>query len=128
MNLDKRKILTPNSGYERQVELLRFFKGNIALTQEERDILNKCPTESYEEIGLIGCILKENSFINYARLLIASLHQYNFDLVDRATAILNHSDKEIKLLTEQLSVRFLQKSKELSAYENKVYSILFEML
>ena len=128
MNLDKRKILTPNSGYERQIELLRFFEDPLELTEEDCAILNACTTEASETIGLIGCILKEDTNINNARLLIASLHQYNFELADRASQILNRSEKEINTLIDELSVRFINKTDELSEYENKVYFILFGIL
>lgn len=128
MNLDKRKILTPNSGYERQIELLRLFEDPVKLTEEDRDILNACTTEVSETIGLIGCVLKENTNINNARLLIASLHEYNFELADSANEILNRSEKEINNLIDHLSIRFIRKSEELSEYENKVYFILFGIL
>lgn len=128
MNLDKRKILTPNSGYERQIELLRLFEDPVKLTEEDRDILNACTTEASETIGLIGCVLKENTNINNARLLIASLHEYNFELADSANEILNRSEKEINNLIDHLSIRFIRKSEELSEYENKVYFILFGIL
>lgn len=128
MNLDKQKILNPNSDYERHSELMRLFEKQIELTQEDLNLLNACKTESYESIGIIGCLLKENSNINNARLLIASLHQYNDNLVDRAIQILNRTDTEIKTLIEQLSIRFIQEADELSEYENKVYFILFELL
>ena len=128
MNLDKRKILTPNSGFERQEELLRLFADPVKLTEEDCEVLNACTTEASETIGLIGCVLKEDSNINNARLLIASLHQYNFELVDRANEILNQSEKEVNTLIDHLSERFISKSDELSEYEDKVYFILFGIL
>lgn len=128
MNLDKRKILSPNSSYERQIELLRLFTDSVELTEEDRNVLNACTAEVPETIGLIGCILKENSDINNARLLIASLHQYNFELVERANEILNRSEKEINTLIDDLSIRFIRETEELSKYEDKVYFILFGIL
>lgn len=128
MSLDKRKILTPNSGYERQMELLRLFNDCVVLSDEDREVLNTCTTEVPETIGLIGCILKEDSNINNARLLIASLHKYNTELVESANKILNKSEKEINTLIDELSMRFLIETEELSEYEDKVYFILFELL
>lgn len=126
--MNKRKILSPNSGYERSVELNKLFTDFVELNEGDIAVLNYCTTEVPEEIGLVGCILKQNNYLNNARLLIGSLHQYNFELADRANQILNRSEEEIKTLIDEIAERFLEKSDELSKYENKVYSILFGVL
>lgn len=126
--MNKRKILSPNSGYERSVELNKLFTDFVELNEDDIVILNSCTTEVPEEIGLIGCILKQNNYLNNARLLIGSLHTYNFELVDRANQILNRSEKETKTLIDEIAKRFLENTDEISKYENKVYSILFGVL
>lgn len=128
MSLNKRKILSPNSSFERQVELRKLFTNFVDLSKEDCEVLKACITEVSEEIGLIGCLLKEDNHLNNARLLIASLERHNNQLNDRATKLLSRTKEEIDTLIKELANRFLIDTDELSEYENKVYFILFSIL
>ncbi|MGB0868429.1 MAG: hypothetical protein ACPGSD_02425 [Flavobacteriales bacterium] len=127
MQVDKRKILSPNSGFERQEEIIRLFNQKTVLSIEDLGVLKACRTESYETIGYIGCLLKEDSTINLARLLIASSHQYNRALSDRADEILNRSEHERNALIDTISDQVLNNKIEFTEYERKIYYFLFDV-
>jgi len=127
MQVDKRKILSPNSGFERQEEIIRLFNQKTVLSIEDQEVLKACRTESYETIGYIGCLLKEDSTINLARLLIASSHQYNRALSDRADEILNRSEHERNALIDTISDQVLNNKIEFTEYERKIYYFLFDV-
>ena len=128
MKLNERKILTPNSEFERREELLRMLTQSIEPSKEDIAVLNLCTAEDHETIGMIGCILKNNSDLNKARLLIASLNLSNIDLVNRANTILNLSEIELNKLIDKFANKFLSNSDGVSIYEDKIYSILFGIL
>ena len=128
MKLNERKILTPNSEFERREELLRMLTQSIEPSKEDIVVLNLCTAEDHETIGMIGCILKDNSDLNKARLLIASLNLSNIDLVNRANTILNLSEIELNKLIDKFANKFLSNSNGVSIYEDKIYSILFGIL
>lgn len=123
--MDSRKILSPNSEFERQEELRGLL--NIALSRNDITTLNQCPTQDYESIGLIGCILvNDNSLTNLARLLIANSLPYSEDLVELSKSRL--SKFNLEQVKQSIAEEFLTNSKNLTNIQNKTYSILFEIL
>lgn len=126
--MDTRAILTPNSEFERKEELNRLFYSDKSLSKEEIDVLNSCTTEDHECIGLIGCILKDQSDVNKARLIIATHNHSNRDLATKAEELLSCSEKELELLITKLADVFLLEKYEKTRYENKIYSTLFYVI
>jgi len=128
MKLNKKLILSPNSEYERREELSRLFLTNEKLTSKEVDIIELCTTEDHESIGLIGCILKNKTDINMARLIIASHNRSNITLASKAKELLSKTDNELELLINKLAEKFILNTDELTEYEDKIYYILFEVV
>lgn len=128
MKLDKDKILSPNTEFERRQELTRLLKEFAILTERDHTILKSCATEDHESIGIIGCLLKDNSNINNARLIIASLNESNIELANSANSILNLSESELNILIDKLANLYILKTDEISIYEDKIYGILFGIL
>ena len=128
MHLNPKHILSPNSEFDRRQELNKVLQQKLILTTEDRNLLRQCPTEDHETIGMIGCLLKDDNYINKARLLIAYLNRSNTDLSQRANSLLNCSEEKLELLINQLSERYILKDDELTLYENKIYTILFGIL
>jgi len=126
--LNTRAILSPNSEFERKQELNKLFNSNKTLSKKEIDVLNSCTTEDHESIGLIGCVLKDNSNVNKARLIIASNNQSNIELVSKADNLLSCSEKELDSLVTKLADIFILESENKTDYEDKVYSILFQIV
>ena len=126
--MNTRAILSPNSEFERKQELNKLFNSNKTLSKKEIDVLNSCTTEDHESIGLIGCVLKDNSNVNKARLIIASNNQSNIELVSKADNLLSCSEKELDSLVTKLADIFILESENKTDYEDKVYSILFQIV
>lgn len=128
MNVNSDFILRPNSEFERKNELQTLFLNDVKLTAEEQNVLKMCTTEDHESVGLIGCLLNDGTNLNKARLIIASNNRYNDELAIRAAELLSCSESELQALIEVLSDIYITKFQEISAYENKVYGILFDVL
>ncbi|MEP0356543.1 hypothetical protein [Paraglaciecola sp.] len=128
MHLNSDFILHPNSEFERKNELQTLFLNDLKLTTDDHSVLKMCTTEDHESVGLIGCLLNDNTYVNKARLIIASNNQYNDELANRATELLSCSESELQALIEVLSDIYIMKFEQISAYENKVYGILFDVL
>lgn len=126
--MNPKVILTPNSEFERKQELNKLFYSNQNLSKEEIDLLNSCTTEDHECIGLIGCILKDQSYLNKARLIIATHNQSNTDLATKAKELLHCSEKELEELITKLVDVFLLEEYKKTAYEDKIYSTLFHVI
>jgi hypothetical protein len=126
--MDTRAILTPNSEFERKQELNRLFYSNQNLSKEEVDVLNSCTTEDHECIGLIGCILKDQSDVNKARLIIATHNHSNIDLATKAEELLSCTENELEELINTLADVFLLEENKKSTYEDKIYSTLFHVI
>lgn len=122
--MNESAILQPNSEFERKEELNKLLKESISEKQEQR--LRECTTQDHESIALIGCILKEDSLVNLARLIIATKNQSNQALANEATKRLSkYNEKE---LIEKISDEFLTNADNISEIEDKVYATLFYLL
>jgi len=122
--LKKKAILEPNSEFERKQELNKYLLQEIS--EEEKQILRQCTSEDHESIGLIGCILKDESLENKARILIASKNEYHESLSQIAEDLLRDNDTEV--LIDKISLRFLVEHDDLSQIEDKIYFILMGIL
>ncbi|MEO9945705.1 MAG: hypothetical protein ABJH28_18640 [Paraglaciecola sp.] len=128
MNVNSDFILHPNSEFERKNELQTLFLNDVKLSAEDQNVLKACTTEDHESVGLIGCLLNDGTYVNKARLIIASNNQYNDELAYRATELLSCTESELQALIEVLSDIYIMKFEQISVYENKVYGILFDVL
>ena len=128
MPLDSKHILSPNSEFDRRQELAKALAQQLILTTEDRNLLRQCPTEDHEAIGMIGCLLNEDDYINKARLIIAYSNRFNYDLSEQAERLLDCNETELELLIDNLSKHYIENDDELSNYENKIYTILFGIL
>lgn len=126
--MDTRAILTPNSEFERKQELNKLFYSDRILSKEDIDVLNSCTTEDHECIGLIGCILNDQSDVNKARLIIATHNYSNIDLATKAEELLSCSEKELEQLIVHLSNVFIREKYEKTRYEDKIFSTLFYVI
>jgi hypothetical protein len=126
--LNATAILTPNSEFERREELTKLFYKGRKLSEKESAILNLCNTEEPECIGLIGCVLNDKSNLNNARLIIAYHNASNKELANKAKELLACTDQELELLIDEIVDIFFIESEDKTAYEDKVYTILFQLL
>ncbi|MDT0552737.1 hypothetical protein [Urechidicola vernalis] len=117
-------ILSPNSEFDRKQELNKLLYEDIS--ESEKEILKQCKTQDDESIGLIGCILKDNSLENKARLLIASKNIYHESLSKIADGLLENED--LGSLTESIVNRFIREQNELTEVEDKIYFMLMNIL
>jgi hypothetical protein len=122
--MNRSAILQPNSEFERKEELNRLL--NKTISEEEQQVLKECTTQDHESIALIGCIVKEDSLVNLARLIIASKNQSNIELALMAEMRL--SGYEQQKLIEQMSEQFLTNTQNISEVEDRVYYTLFDVL
>ena len=122
--MDYNAILQPNSEFERKQELNKYLTENIY--EMDKQILRLCTTQDDECIGMIGCVLKDNTLENKARLLIASKNIYHDSLSEIADRLLE--DEDIESLTETIANRFLREQDELTEIEDKIYFILMNIL
>ncbi len=122
--MNKKAILQPNSEFERKQELNKYLLKEIS--EEEKQILRQCTAEDFESIGIIGCILKEDSLENKARILIASKDRYHESLSDIALDLLKYID--IEELIDSICHRFLVEQETLTPIEDKIYYILMGIL
>ncbi len=122
--MNRSAILQPNSEFERKEELNRLL--NKTITEEEQQVLKECTTQDHESIALIGCIVKEDSLVNLARLIIASKNQSNIELAHMAEMrLLGYEQQE---LIEQMSEQFLTNTQNISKVEDRIYYTLFDVL
>lgn len=117
-------ILTPNSEFERKEELNALL--NRSLLENEEQILRDCTSQDHESIALIGCILKDDSLVNLARLIIATKNHSNIDLANRAELRLSEYNQQE--LIEKISAEFLSNADNISEIEDKTYYTLFDIL
>ena len=79
---NKQTILKPNSEFERRRIFQYYLENDIKLTEQEREILNKCVAVEPESIGIIGCLLNDKSHLNTLRLAIGSKNKSNLKLTN----------------------------------------------
>ena len=122
--MNRSAILQPNSEFERKEELNRLL--NKTISEEEQQVLKECTTQDHESIALIGCIVKEDSLVNLARLIIASKNQSNIELAHMAEMrLLGYEQQK---LIEQMSEQFLTNAQNISKVEDRIYYTLFDVL
>ncbi len=122
--MNRSAILQPNSEFERKEELNRLL--NKTISEEEQQVLKECTTQDHESIALIGCIVKEDSLVNLARLIIASKNQSNIELAHMAEMrLLGYEQQE---LIEKMSEQFLTNTQNISKVEDRIYYTLFDVL
>ncbi len=122
--MNRSAILQPNSEFERKEELNRLL--NKTISEEEQQVLKECTTQDHESIALIGCIVKKDSLVNLARLIIASKNQSNIELAHMAE--LRLLGYEQQKLIEQMSEQFLTNTQNISKVEDRIYYTLFDVL
>ena len=88
----KETILRPNSEFERRVIFQYYLDNDIKITEEEREILLECVAVEPENIGIIGCLLNDNSHLNTLRLAIASTNKSNKKLANLSKELLLNLD------------------------------------
>lgn len=122
--MNKSAILQPNSEFERKEELNKLL--DTTLSKSEQLVLKECATQDHESIGLIGCILKDDSLVNLARLMIANKNRSNLALANKAEDRLSKYDQEE--LIDRVSDEFLCNAENLNEIEDKIYYTLFGIL
>ena len=84
----KETILHPNSEFERRVIFQYYLDNDIKITEVEREILLECVAVEPENIGIIGCLLNDNSHLNTLRLAIAATNKSNKKLANLSKELL----------------------------------------
>ena len=84
----KETILHPNSEFERRVIFQYYLDNDIKITEEEREILMQCVAVEPENIGIIGCLLNDNTHLNTLRLAIADTNKSNKKLANLSKELL----------------------------------------
>ncbi|MCI2227961.1 hypothetical protein MC378_02195 [Polaribacter sp. MSW13] len=87
-------ILRPNSEFERRIILQYYLDNDIAINSIEREILLKTNVSEPESIGIIGCLLKDNNYLNIIRLAIGAKNRSNKKLAEVATSLFNSEQLE----------------------------------
>ena len=118
---DKNAILSPNSLFERRVILQYYLDNNIVLNIEEKEILQTCVALEPESIGIIGCLLADDSFLNTLRLAIGSKNKSNHKLAEKSTVLLNKLDLEAADLHYMMKEDYTLIEEEV----NRVYSMIY---
>jgi hypothetical protein len=113
--MNRKKILSPNSEFERREELNSLREA--ALDDADHDILNQAVTGDLESIALIGILLKDNSLLNKARLLIGTRSMSVPELRIECELLLGDIDREA-LLKE---IAFVYTTQALTEVEEVVY-------
>jgi hypothetical protein len=86
---NKETILHPNSEFERRIIFQYYLDNDIKITEEEREILLECVAVETENIGIIGCLLNDNTHLNTLRLKkIASTNKSNVKLAKLSKELL----------------------------------------
>ncbi|MDW7693029.1 hypothetical protein R9C00_10135 [Flammeovirgaceae bacterium SG7u.111] len=99
---------------------------NRQLSEEECQVLRNCPTQDFESIALIGCILKDDTLVNHARRIIATRNKSNTSLANLAKQLLSPYDEEE--LIEKISYEFITNTDALNKIDDNIYYTLFSVL
>lgn len=91
----KETILRPNSEFDRRVIFQYYLDNDIKITEEERNVLLECVAVEPENIGIIGCLLKDKSHLNTLRLAIASTNKSNKKLANLSKELLLNLDVSV---------------------------------
>lgn len=91
---NEKTILFPNSLYERRVILQYYLDNDIKINEKEKVILENCVAVEPESIGIIGCLLEDDSYLNTLRLAVGSKNKSNYKLAEKSLVILNKSNIE----------------------------------
>ncbi|SDR87748.1 hypothetical protein SAMN05216503_1246 [Polaribacter sp. KT25b] len=78
----KETILRPNSEFERRIIFQYYLDNDIKIDKKEREILLECVAVEAENIGIIGCLLKDKTHINTLRLAIGAKNKSNVKLAN----------------------------------------------
>lgn len=122
--MDYNNILQPNSEFERKQELNKYLSENVY--EIDKQVLRLCTTQDDECIGMIGCILKDDTLENKARILIASKNIYHESLSEIADELLKNEN--IENLVDRIAHRFLREQDDLTEIEDNIYYILMSIL
>lgn len=91
---NKKTILQPNSEFERRNIFQNYLDSNIKITNQEREILLECVALEPENIGIIGCLLNDKTYLNTLRLKIGSINKSNVKLAQLSKELLVDLDVE----------------------------------
>ncbi|WKD86340.1 hypothetical protein KCTC32516_01715 [Polaribacter huanghezhanensis] len=120
----KETILKPNSEFERRIILQYYLDTNISINTIERGILIQTNVSEPESIGIIGCLLNDNSKLNTLRLAIGAKNRSNKKLSELSASLFT-----LEHLKSADSYYFLETHVEdLSEIENVInreYSLLY---
>lgn len=89
---NKETILAPNSEFERRIIFQYYLDNNIPINDAEREILLQCVAVEPENIGIIGCLLKDKTHLNTLRLAIGSKNKSNLKLANLSKELLLNLD------------------------------------
>lgn len=101
---NKETILYPNSEFERRVILQYYLDNDIEISDLEKDILLAANVSEPESIGIIGCLLKDKSYLNSLRLAIGASNTSNLKLSELSNSLL-----DFKQLEKAKSFYFIEK-------------------
>ena len=117
---NEKTILFPNSLYERRVILQYYLDNDIKINEKEKVILENCVAVEPESIGIIGCLLEDDSYLNTLRLAVGSKNKSNYKLAEKSLVILNKSN------IEKADLFYMMKD-DLTAIEQQV-SQVYDMI
>ncbi|MGJ8761218.1 MAG: hypothetical protein ACSHXA_11785 [Polaribacter sp.] len=114
----ERTVLRPNSEFERRIIFQYYLDNDIKINSKEKEILLKTDVSEHESIGIIGCLLNDNTHLNTLRLAIGSKNLSNKKLSNLASSLFN-----AKELEKADTVYFVEKDvDDLSRIENIITS------
>ena len=122
--MNESAIRQPNSEFERKEELNKAL--GATLSEKDQLVLKECTTQDYESIALIGCLLKDDSLVNLARLMIGTKNRSNRELANKAEDRLTSYDQEA--LIDKIASEFISNTDNISEIEDKIYYALFDVL
>ena len=119
----KEVILKPNSEFERRIILQYYLDNNIYVNEIEKDILKNCLVSEHESIGIIGCLLNNNSLLNSLRLVIGSKNTSNSKLSNLSKNLL-----DIERLRQAISYYFVETDYDNLSKNEKIITTEFNII
>ena len=90
----KKTILKPNSEFDRRIIFQHYLDNDISINSVEREILLQTHVLEPESIGIIGCLLNDNSHLNILRLAIGAKNRSNKKLSELSATLFSSEELE----------------------------------
>jgi histidyl-tRNA synthetase len=87
---NRKTILGPNTKFERRIIFQNYLDNDLQINEKEREILLQCAAGEAENIGIIGCLLNDKTYLNTLRLAIGAKNKSNVKLASLSKTYLEN--------------------------------------